>query len=165
MRISMVVVALGVLGVVFLATGPGPHAQKVEAHDFIGAGQCRTCHQAEYDIWAKGPHARSLEGLSDKERRDPRCLSCHTMTVSDKDPDLAGVQCETCHGPGRYYAKEHIMRDEVLRQQLMFEAIDASTCARCHTDNSPALTPFLYEAALSRIRHWPDEPAPAPSGK
>jgi hypothetical protein len=147
-RATRPVLALALLGAVALgvsfASAPGAHAGGVVEHDYVGAESCRSCHQAQYDAWAKGPHARAMESLSEHERKDARCQQCHTMVPQDPDPALAGIQCETCHGPGK--------------AQLYFAVPDEKTCARCHTESSPSLTPFVYSEKLERIRHWPVSP-------
>lgn len=150
-----------IAAVAFVAGAPGAHAESVAAHDFVGAKQCQACHQAEYEMWSKGPHARALVELRETERKDQRCIQCHTMVPQDPAPEFAGVQCETCHGPGRYYGNAHVMRDAELRKQLMFEEPSEKTCKRCHTESSPALEPFDYAKMLGRIRHWADKPADA----
>ncbi|MCP4499350.1 MAG: hypothetical protein GY822_05210 [Deltaproteobacteria bacterium] len=131
--------------------GPG-----VKTHHFVGAQTCRSCHSAEYSAWEKGPHANALSRLSKKEQDDPRCRSCHTMVPDDVDERYQGIQCESCHGAGRYYAKDNIMRDSELRSKLLFENPSVKTCARCHTDSSPSLTPFDFRSAKGRMKHWAD---------
>jgi len=137
-------------------------AAPVVNHDYIGAERCRSCHPAEYDVWAAGPHARAMDPLRDNEKRDQRCVACHTMVPADPDPLLAGVQCETCHGPGRSYAKSFAMRDRELRERLGFVVPDEGTCKTCHAENTASLMPFSYAEARERIRHWKDDPKPAP---
>lgn len=128
---------------------------RVQDHDFIGADRCRACHATEFALWEKSPHARALEALAEKDRRDPRCLSCHTMVPDDVSAGLTGIQCESCHGPGRHYAIDFVMRDEELRKNLKFVAkIDEKNCLRCHTENSPSLDPFSYVQKLEAIKHW-----------
>ena len=138
-------------------------AGEVTDHNFVGAQGCRACHQAEYETWAAGPHARAMQHLEGKQRSDGRCTECHTMVPGAADAALEAVQCEVCHGPGRYYAVEHVMRDKVLREALYFEVPSEKTCERCHGANTPAMRPFDYAKALERIRHWPKPAEPAPS--
>ena len=96
------VVGAGLIGAAFLfAPGQPARATSVAEHDFVGAENCRSCHQAEFDVWAAGPHKRAMERLSEVERRDARCRQCHTMVPADPAPSLEGIQCEVCHGPGR----------------------------------------------------------------
>lgn len=144
--------ALVVTGVV-ASLGSARGAQKVVDHDFIGADRCRACHAEEYASWQKTPHARAFEVLSPRDRADPRCLSCHTTVPDDLSAGLVGVQCESCHGPGRHYSIDYVMRDAELSAALSLRKVDASTCSRCHTDSSPALAPFVYQDKLPLIRH------------
>lgn len=150
--VALAATALG--GIVFLAPPPGARAQAVGQHDYIGAEQCRSCHEAEYEAWARGPHARAWDVLSAREKKDTRCVQCHTMAPDVLEATLVGVQCEACHGPGRYYASEPVMRDRELREALYLVVPDETTCARCHTETSPSLLPFRYEEKLEAIRHW-----------
>ncbi|MCA9540182.1 MAG: cytochrome c family protein, partial [Myxococcales bacterium] len=78
------------------------------ASDYIGVRQCKSCHEQAYKQWKQTPHARAAERLGPAERRDPRCTACHSTAVDD---GLEGVQCEACHGPGRYYWPDAVMRD------------------------------------------------------
>lgn len=130
--------------------------------EFVGAAHCAGCHPAEYESWRQGPHARAMQSLSSSEQQDPRCRQCHTTSPDDQDPALAGVQCEACHGRGRYYSPRWVMRDPELRTALFFERGGADTCRRCHNDLSPSIQAFDYEKKLPLIRHGP---APAPEHK
>ena len=140
------------------SAGPSP-AGKVIDHDYVGAERCRACHAEEYALLEKGPHARAFDVLSAKDRADPRCLSCHTTVPEDLAPALLGVQCESCHGPGRHYSIEWIMRDAELSRLLSLARVDEKTCTRCHTDSSPSLSPFVVSEKMPLIKHWKDKPA------
>lgn len=159
-RIPTLLLCCAAAFAVLLVVVHDPRAQaagavgRVAQHDFIGAERCRSCHAEEYAVWAQSPHARALQALPEKDRNDPRCLSCHTMVADDRSPSLVGIQCETCHGPGRHYSVDHVMRDAELRAQLNFEKPSEKTCLRCHTDASPSLRPFTYVEKLEAIRHW-----------
>ena len=137
-----------------LVAEPQARAEGVVEHELVGAERCRACHEKQYDIWSKGPLARAMDRLSERERKDPRCIQCHTMAPDVPDPALVGIQCETCHGPGKWYSKDHVMRDRELRAALRFAVPDEKTCERCHTANTPAVRPFSYAEKLERIRHW-----------
>lgn len=151
-------VAFLVAAFVLVVASSAPRAQSaggnVASHDYVGAERCRSCHEPAYAVWSKSPHARALEALPEKDRNDPRCLTCHTMVVDDRSPALVGIQCETCHGPGRHYSVDYVMRDEDLRLQVGFLPAAEKTCLRCHTEASPSLRPFTYAEKLEAIRHW-----------
>ncbi len=121
------------------------------AGDLVGPETCKACHQAAYDAWKEGPHARALESLPARNRKDPRCTSCHSP---DTDKGLAGVSCEACHGPGGFYAAGYVMRDRELARAVGLADPGEKTCATCHTESTPSLTRFDYAAKLELIRHW-----------
>jgi hypothetical protein len=133
----------------------GAAVGRIVDHDFVGAERCRACHVDAHGPWERSAHARAFAVLNGKEQQDPRCLSCHTTVPEDTSPVLQGVQCESCHGPGRYYTPEYVMRDPELRAQLSMVEPTEKTCARCHTDSSPSLHPFVYAEKREAIRHWP----------
>jgi hypothetical protein len=152
-------VAVLVAALVLVVVASAPRAQtgaggNVAGHDYVGAERCRSCHEQAFTMWSTSPHARALDALPEKDRNDPRCLTCHTMVVDDRSPALVGVQCETCHGPGRHYSVEYVMRDADLRVQTGFLEPAEKTCLRCHTEASPSLRPFTYAEKLEAIRHW-----------
>jgi len=156
-RLLLVLVVAAALALLLGAATTAPAApsvnvQKVVDHDFIGGDRCRSCHADAYAIWEKTPHARAFEVLTGKDRNDPRCLTCHTMVPEDLGAGLTGVQCEACHGPGRNYAVDYVMRDSELRKLLTLQKPDG--CTRCHTDSSPTLAPFVLEDKLPLIKHW-----------
>ncbi len=146
--LSCVVVAVSVL----VSTARAD--ERVADHDFIGADRCQSCHAEAFAVWSRSPHARALEALTEKDRKDPRCLSCHTLVSQDLSSGLLGVQCESCHGGGRHYAREFIMKDAELSKLLNLVRGDEKTCTRCHTDSSPSLSTFDYATKREAIRHW-----------
>jgi hypothetical protein len=149
---------LGVAAVAVLS--PSSTATRVVEHDFVGAERCKSCHAAEFAAWESSPHARALQSLPPADQKNPRCLACHTTVPDDVQVALAGVQCESCHGPGRLYSPPWVMRDPVLSRQLNLVAkVDAAVCARCHTDASPSLGAFDFAAKRELIRHWGTAPA------
>lgn len=161
-----VVTILAVLGAVvasLLAPSAGAAPQRVVDHDFVGAERCRACHAKEYDVMARGPHARAFDVLGAKDRADPRCLACHTLVPDDLSANLLGVQCESCHGPGRHYSIDYVMRDAELAKLLSLAKVDDKTCLRCHTESSPSLTPFVVAEKMALIKHWADAATPPPS--
>jgi hypothetical protein len=127
--------------------------ESAQESEFVGAAHCGQCHPAEYDAWRKTTHARALDRLAPEERKNPRCRACHTTAPDEPDGALGGVQCEACHGRGRYYAARLVMRDPELRAALYWERGGPETCARCHDDNSPAIRPFEYQEKLRVIWH------------
>ncbi|MEM7679296.1 MAG: multiheme c-type cytochrome [Myxococcota bacterium] len=127
--------------------------------DHIGAERCGACHQAEYQAWRKTPHAQALARLSETQQQNPLCRSCHTMDPWSDDPALAGVQCESCHGPGLPYAPDLVMRDKKLARLMGLEAVNEKTCENCHRADAPRLRPFDYAKLVKQVMHLPPESA------
>lgn len=135
----------------------------VVAHDYVGAERCKSCHAEAFAIWEQSPHRRAYEVLDAEARKNPRCLACHTMVADDLQPALRGVQCESCHGAGRHYTPEYVMRDAELSSLLgLVTKVDARSCEQCHTESVPALHPFNFDTKKMMIKHWAD---PKPSSK
>lgn len=154
-------VTVAVLAVATRPTDARAAPQRVVDHDYIGAERCRACHAAEYAAMAKDPHAGAFEALGTKDRSDPRCLACHTLVPDDLSAGLLGVQCESCHGPGRHYSIDYVMRDAELAKLLSLAKVDEKTCLRCHTESSPSLSPFVVAEKMALIKHWSDaKPTP-----
>ncbi len=133
-------------------------ALALSAPEYFGAKQCGSCHTQAYEQWKSTGHAVSLARLSKVQQKDPTCRSCHTMAPRSDDPLLAGVQCESCHGAGRFYAPEFVMRDKVLRKQFGLKEIGKNTCLACHTHDSPSVRPFRFEEKVTLVQH--QKPAP-----
>lgn len=137
-----------------------PHAHAAAAEsDFVGAAQCQTCHQEQYDAWKAGPHAGALGVLSKVQKKKMGCRQCHTTAPASAQADLEGVQCETCHGAGRWYVPENVMRDSELRALLGLKKVDTAVCLDCHSGGT-SLKPWNMDEKLEAIRHWKPKPAP-----
>ena len=87
-------------------------AKPPKDQNYVGKNTCAACHYAKYRTWKLEKHALAFEILPQKYRKDPKCLSCHTTGYGEptgyKDastPHLAGITCETCHGPGSEHSK------------------------------------------------------------
>jgi len=156
-RVLLALLCVAVIATV-AASSTSTAAQVVE-HDYVGADRCKSCHAAEFAAWGASPHARAMQTLTAAEQKNPRCLACHTMVPDDVQAALVGVQCESCHGPGRHYSPAWVMRDPVLARQLnLLAKVDAAACARCHNDASPAMGAFDFAAKRELIKHWSDKP-------
>jgi peroxiredoxin len=131
---------------------------------YVGADACRDCHRAEYDQWARTPHAAAFTPLLRADRgADTTCTPCHTTGAGHKggfgDKDGSGgamihVQCEVCHGPGA----DHVGARPELKKETIYGITDQCSfciiqgvCATCHDQaNDPD---FDIEAALPRVQH------------
>ncbi len=104
---------------------------------YVGAEVCKQCHLNVHTEWSKTLHASALTTLADAGQGDnAACLPCHTVGYGEDGgyvdqtttPDLAGVQCENCHGP--CYDHVHNVGDKSLRPKV---DISAAVCGTCHT--------------------------------
>jgi hypothetical protein len=129
-------------------------AADVHSQNYIGAGQCKSCHEFEYRVWASGPHAKGDSSLIDAQRKDPKCNTCHMMAVEGESaPDLVGIECERCHGPGRYYHRRYVMRDKELSRLVGLMDPKPEHCMQCHTEGGPSIRPFVFAEMWAKIDH------------
>lgn len=158
-----------------LALSAGPFAGSGTAADYMGVVRCKTCHNSkkmggeQYKIWEKSRHANALNTLKELGEADnPKCLKCHTTGYGEPVPsgvNLAGVQCEACHGPGSIYKSVTIMSKKAYKENRAAahkKALDAGlvmpptekVCRGCHNEESPNFKGFDFEADKEKIKHW-----------
>jgi hypothetical protein len=104
---------------------------------YVGSGVCITCHLRIHDSWAATLHGGALNTLEAiGQDADPNCLACHTTGYGQPGGfqsrhltnSLAGVGCETCHGP----AQDHV-QNVADRTLLPPKNISGTVCGQCHT--------------------------------
>ncbi len=149
------------------------------SHKFMGANQCKMCHNkdadgAQYKVWAASKHAKAWEtlgtdeakrvaqarGVSGDPQAAPQCLKCHQtgygappdLLTAKFDPKL-GVQCEACHGPGGDYAKKEVMKERAKSVAAGLILPDEKTCIRCHNPESPSYRKFDFAEFKKKIAH------------
>ena len=143
------------------AAQPSTHAE----HAFVGLKKCETCHGKELigdqvAAWRKDPHAHAYATLLEDRSRAiatahgvakppaeaPECLACHATAFGVDAKSLAfplaasdGVQCESCHGPGKDFRQKKIMsdRDQAAAKGLWDPGKDPAVCTACHNPSSP----------------------------
>ena len=110
------------------------HLEQDQQNGYVSATACQRCHQQEYLQWSATRHAFAFETLLKKERYfDAGCVSCHTtgfgystgFQIGDQDSTFKGVQCETCHGPG----KQHVGNP---KKSNIRNGADTGLCLQCH---------------------------------
>ncbi|MGD2067370.1 MAG: multiheme c-type cytochrome [Gemmatimonadota bacterium] len=132
---------------------------------------CGECHEAEYEVWVETPHATGFEtmhrtesarsilralGLRVTKRQESLCMRCHYTVKAPELQAIAGVSCESCHGPARDWIDIHNdwgpgvehpdQEDPQHRAQRVEAATDAgmlrpsgdlyavaANCFECHT--------------------------------
>lgn len=122
------------------------------AADFVGPESCKGCHPAAYEAWQQSKHARAMDSLSDAQKKDARCLTCHAPDQAEQG--VAHVTCETCHGGGQYYSPNYVMKDAELARLVGLVDPSEKQCRTCHDASSPSLRPFDFKESLKAIDHW-----------
>jgi len=145
------------------------------------------CHIKEWNSWSETKMATAFEALKPGQRAeakktagldpnkdyttDATCIKCHVtghgepggFTSIEATPNLAGVGCEMCHGPGGTYAEKQYMslqNKEYKKGDLvavgLVANVTAEQCLVCHNDESPFVGAgyvFDYETRKSEGVH------------
>lgn len=155
-------IRVAALGMAVLATG----AVSAEPR-YVGNKVCANCHKDEMQDWKRSAHGKTMEVLRAKKQsgpkhkagvnpdkdytKDEKCLKCHTTGYKkeggfvdmDTTPEMAGVGCEACHGPGGDYRDIHNKKmldftsAEVRAAGQLYASKGDKVCEKCHNDDSP----------------------------
>lgn len=130
---------------------------------FVGAAVCAACHTAEHETWLTSRHENALESLRAIGREtDAACLPCHTVGFGEAagfvdetaTPHLAGVQCESCHGPSEGHTLDP--NDPAL---VPATNVSGFVCGACHTAaHHPTFDEWQLSAhanSVSRVQSSP----------
>jgi predicted CXXCH cytochrome family protein len=106
-----------------------------EPGTYVGSKKCAGCHSAVNKTWQNTRHAKAIESLKKTGQENlPDCFKCH-VTGYEKDggfidneltPEMAGVQCEVCHGPGKLHTTNPM-------NNKMIKEAGETICRQCHT--------------------------------
>ena len=117
-----------------------PRAFSEESGTYVGSMKCAACHSPITKAWQETNHFRAIESLKKtKQENLPDCVKCH-VTGYERDggfidneltPEMAGVQCEVCHGPGGDHVKDPAGK-KLIRES------GEETCRQCHTKGQDA---------------------------
>ncbi len=186
-------VSSGLFVAVHLVYAPAVEAEaKLPEHRYVGVRKCAGCHKKktlgnQRAVWQRGPHFSALKtlespasislakklGISGSPAQAPECLRCHVTAFGLPEESFAyelvredGVQCESCHGPGRDYRKKKIMSDRKLAAKKgLWDSEDPAICTSCHNSESPTFDPkrfrrpdgtttaFDFDLAVAQIQH------------
>lgn len=146
---GLVAGALLFVAVAFAAVTAAGDPKPIAAPDgkYIGREACIRCHWKMSRTWKATAHAQALEDLPARYRDDAACLVCHAtghgrdggFVSVEKTPEMAGVQCEMCHGPGAAHAEFTMANEKTLddlavatkaKSLIRFET--GAACIRCH---------------------------------
>jgi hypothetical protein len=120
--------------------------------DYMSYTACRECHEEIVEGWKSTSHAKAFETLRSQgveKLNNPGCVKCHVVAFDqeggfidmDLTPELAGVQCECCHGPGRKHMESQNPADIVGKPG---EAV----CRACHTEGQDKNFDFAKKSLL-----------------
>ena len=102
---------------------PAGAQTKSNLADIVGPNACAECHKTTAAIWQNTHHFKTFAELHRRKKAGEiakkmglkrvkagsLCLDCHyTSEVTDgKRKPIAGISCESCHGPAKDYLKRH----------------------------------------------------------
>lgn len=143
----------------------------VEA-EYIGVENCKLCHIPHFDSWSETRMSKSYELLKPGARveakkkagLDPNkdytqgdvCVRCHVTGWNkpggfislEETPEMLGVQCEMCHGPGSIYTDmmlkklgTYTLEDYKTLGGLTMPSPESNVCTeQCHNHASPFIS-------------------------
>jgi len=99
-------------------------AKLLDSSKVVGPEECAECHEASVKIWRNTHHAKTFKAMPrTKEAKaiaktlnirriktDDTCADCHFTRMvknSNKEKAIAGISCESCHGPAKDWLKVH----------------------------------------------------------
>jgi hypothetical protein len=110
-------------------------AASVGRGNYMGWKNCASCHDKIAAEWQSSSHGQAFESLEKSSQQNlPACTPCHVTGYEqpggfidiELTPNLVGVQCEECHGPGGRHAAAPSKTTIVAKPGV-------ETCRRCHT--------------------------------
>ncbi len=143
--------SLVMLLLVWVASGTFALSQEAAPADtsgYVWDTGCKDCHEEIYAAWAKTKHKTALNRLSHSEQ-EKECAGCHFTGVPapvsvDGRTVNGGVQCESCHGPGRAHAESAKVPGGT--PEKFAKKPGEATCTACHNSKSPHFHGFFYTA-------------------
>lgn len=166
--------------------------QDQKPNRYVGAAKCKNCHRSDeagnqFEAWESSEHSHAFEVLASPEslaaakernienpQESPECLRCHVTGYGEPEDHFrkgfemeAGVQCESCHGPGENHMKARLMaaaaaardpdakQDEYVQvpEDEIISDVGQQVCLECHNEESPTFKPFCYYERKAEIRH------------
>lgn len=158
-----------ILLVCALFVAPYTYAEENSQAEYIGIENCKLCHVPHFESWSETKMSKSFELLKPGARveakqkvgldpnndysKDVVCLKCHVtglgkpggFTSLEETPDMIGVQCEMCHGPGSIYTEmmmkkqgTYTLEDYQTLGGLTMPSPENNVCTQqCHNKTSP----------------------------
>jgi hypothetical protein len=144
-RLMVVVLACGLLLVAGISLLSSSTAGAQEGAKYVGSEKCKMCHAEQHAGWLESKHSKAWESLTPEQvasgkHGERACVECHVtgfgkpngFVSAEKTPELEGVGCENCHGPGGNHMKVMMAaamnEEEVAEKQIQKDA----GCTQCH---------------------------------
>jgi peroxiredoxin len=147
----------------------GRHAPRKDllpsAAAYVGSAACQSCHVDEHAKWLTQGHSKALATLEAKGKAgDAECLRCHTtgfekpggfQAAGGPQPGLAGVGCESCHGPGGEHVAEGTRKQGTILKlsDKCGSCAILQICGSCHDDANDPGFEFEVVDMILRQRH------------
>jgi len=83
---------------------------------------------------------------------EKKCLTCHGQPRSEGGHNIAGITCESCHGPGRSHLTALAQKTEdkgILNPAKLPPAEQMRPCSQCHSGFSPVQDPMPDDLLIS----------------
>lgn len=167
----LVVIGLGLATGVEMALSQPPDSSALTpepaapgGQSFVGTKQCSSCHFDQFMTWKKSKHGKDAwESLPAKYRTDAKCVTCHTTGFGQETgfksfedtPNLVGVSCEACHGPGskhvevsKQFANKKKLSDEEVKaaRDSIWKIVPHNVCVACHAEQNHKKHPTYDKA-------------------
>jgi hypothetical protein len=191
---ALAVAMLGMVTVAVASSSPAEQTPAAKApaakvNHYIGVGKCKSCHNTAvngnaFECWTKSKHSEAFKtlagdaakkagatkGVTDPQK-DDKCVKCHVTGFGLPEDQFkkgfdrtAGVQCETCHGPGethmsaRMAAAQEESADakgptKIPEGEIQLNA-NPKFCQGCHNPESPSYKPFCFHERMEKIAHY-----------
>lgn len=118
--------------------------------DLVGSERCKICHKEEYKKFTKTKHKDTSKSLNEQQKKNRECLVCHSM---DKEGKFMEIGCEACHGGGKYYSYDYVMKDKELSRLIGLKKPTEETCKKCHNEDTTKINKFDIKKGLKEIEH------------
>jgi hypothetical protein len=118
---------------------------------YVGWKTCVACHAEISQLWSQTRHANAYDSLLNSRQQDlPACLQCHVVGYGETGGfldqeltlELAGVQCESCHGSGKGHIDAPDGMHDIIRSPT------EKDCRTCHTTGQDPHFDFQSKIAL-----------------
>jgi len=147
------ILGAAVVLLMILCLSPVQSIHSDESAQYVGNEKCSPCHSDIHKSWRDTRHAKAIDSLKKtKQEGLASCVKCH-VTGYEKDggfldyeltPEMSGVQCEACHGPGGKHISNP-MGEKVVRTP------GEDLCRECHTKGQDPGFDYGEKAKLSHI--------------